>query len=245
MSGAELLPIVTDAAGKTGAPLGEAIGGTLSDVWMGVIGDRVANWRLKNIMAQHAPLKAIEQERGVTLNLEQIPERFAYSWFDKASQEDEPEIQALFAKLLANAAEGNDEALKRRNIELISKMSPSDARLLQYIAKNYESWKHPESSSTGPYLTDYSEFWHAAERDVPNLDETSFETLMAHRIIEEESSSRLDGNALAGFLKNYDGNAITGFYGYNNGIIVTSSLILTATGQSLIKAVFPEEKRPD
>jgi len=238
MSGAELFPIVAKDASETGKPLREAVGTSLADVWQGLWGDKLASWRLKNAAKLNDALGKELAERGLALNLDKIPERFAYSWFEKASQEDEPEIQALFAKLLANAAEGNDEALKRRNIELISKMSPSDAKLLEYIAQVYEDWRHPHSSLAAPYITEYSQFWYEVERNVPDLDDTSLETLMAHRILEEEIDSRLDSSALTDLMRNFDGHSFSLYQTFNSGIITTSNLVLTATGKSLIDALF-------
>jgi len=135
MSGAELFPIIAKDASETGKPLRDAVGTSLADVWQGLWGDKLAAWRLKNAAKVNDKLGKELAERGLTLNLDKIPERFAYSWFDKASQEDEPEIQALFAKLLANAAEGNEEALNRRNIELLSRLAPQDAKLLELLNK--------------------------------------------------------------------------------------------------------------
>lgn len=128
-----ILPIVLDQAKDVSKSLNTAVGGTLSDIWHGIVGDRVAHWRIKNAAAQNALLTEELKKRGVSLRADSLPESYAYRWFEKASEEDEPELQALFARLLANAAEGNQAALGRQNIDLIARMTPEAARLLQAI----------------------------------------------------------------------------------------------------------------
>ena len=126
----ELFPIVTDTA----KPISSAVGGTLADVWQGLIGDRVTAWRIRNAAGVNEKLGKELAKTGQSLNLDTIPEGVAFAWFQKATETDEPEIQELFAKLLANAASGNVEALKKRNIDLVSRLTPDDGRLLSALA---------------------------------------------------------------------------------------------------------------
>lgn len=114
------------------APVQDAlapVGGTLSDAWQAVIGDRVTAWRLKN--AAKLQLKINDELRGLNLKLNstRIPERYAFSWFEEATKQDEPEIQELFARLLARAANDDEDALDRRHINLLSQFTPLDAKV--------------------------------------------------------------------------------------------------------------------
>lgn len=77
--------------------------------------------------------------RGLKLRADKLPESFAFRWFEKASEEDEPELQALFAKLLANAMDGNDAALQRQNIDLVARMTPDAASMLSQLADKYRA----------------------------------------------------------------------------------------------------------
>lgn len=128
MTGSELHPIVS---GITSAVKNSQSGrgGVLSDVWSGLVGDRIQLWRLRNAAKLSESLGRELDGRGIKLNLDTVPERFAFSWFEKATQEDQPEIQELFTKLLANAAEGREAALDRRNISLVSELTPPAAQL--------------------------------------------------------------------------------------------------------------------
>ncbi len=109
------------------------VGGTLSDVWAGVIGDRVAVWRLKNAMATQRALFDEAQKAGVKINTSKIPERYAIGWFEEASKQDEPEIQVLFARLLLRASEGDKDALDRRHVATLSQFTPIDAEIFKEL----------------------------------------------------------------------------------------------------------------
>lgn len=110
-------------------PFGE----TLSDAWKGIIGDRVSHWRLKNAMALQKATNEEAKRLGLTLRRERIPERYAFAWFEEATKHDEPEIQVLFARLLARAAAGEPGAVDRRLLGLLREMTPPDAAVFQRV----------------------------------------------------------------------------------------------------------------
>ena len=94
---------------------------TLGDAWAAVIGDRVAAWRLKNAAALQIKVNEEVAKLGLKLDRPKIPERYAFAWFDEATKQDQPEIQDLFARLLAKAAAGEKGALDRRHLEIITR----------------------------------------------------------------------------------------------------------------------------
>jgi hypothetical protein len=106
---------------------------TLGDAWQAIIGDRVAQWRLKNAM--QLQIRANEEARrlGLALNTARIPERYAFAWFEEATKQDEPELQDLFARLLARAAAGDKDAQDRQLIAVLSQFTPIDAAIFQRI----------------------------------------------------------------------------------------------------------------
>ena len=106
---------------------------TLSDAWLAVVGDRVAAWRLKNAAKLQIKVRSELGRLGVTLSQAHIPERYAFSWFEEATKQDEPEIQELFARLLAKAAAGDPSARDRRLLEIVSHLTPPDAAVMQYF----------------------------------------------------------------------------------------------------------------
>lgn len=109
---------------------------SLGDAWQAVIGDRIAHWRLRNAMALQ--IKANDEARHLGLQLvsSRIPERYAFAWFEEATKQDEPELQVLFARLLAKAAAGDEDASDRRLLKILGAMTPSDAAVFQRIYSN-------------------------------------------------------------------------------------------------------------
>jgi hypothetical protein len=141
MSGVGIDEIVTFAKDAL-AP----VGGTLSDIWAGLIGDKVAGWRLKNIMATQKAVFEEARKAGLAINTSKIPERYAVGWFEEAAKQDEPEIQALFARLLLRASEGDRNALDRRHISTLSQFTPIDAAVFDSLfnpKKQEGSWNPP------------------------------------------------------------------------------------------------------
>jgi hypothetical protein len=109
------------------------VGGTLNDVWQGLIGDRISHYRLKNAMSLQRATNAEASRLGLTLNSARIPDRYVFAWFEEATKQDEPEIQILFARLLARAASGDSDAEDRRLISALKEMTPNDAAIFQRI----------------------------------------------------------------------------------------------------------------
>ena len=112
----------------------DAVSGTLSEAWGAIIGDRIATWRLRNAAKIQLKVQKEFEKLGLKPNVDKIPERYAITWFEEASKQDEDDIQDLFARLLARAAAGDNDALDRRNIEIISKLTPNDAALFLEMA---------------------------------------------------------------------------------------------------------------
>ncbi|SDD84582.1 hypothetical protein SAMN05444678_1261 [Sphingomonas sp. YR710] len=100
------------------------VGQSASEVWNGLIGDRVTYWRVRNFL-RYQPMLAEEASRlGLKLNPSRIPEKYAFAWFEEASKQDEEELQILFARLLARAANGDSEASPdRRLIDILARLT--------------------------------------------------------------------------------------------------------------------------
>ncbi|WP_434404762.1 Abi-alpha family protein [Sphingobium sp. DN12] len=109
------------------------VGNTLSDAWQIVLGDRIAAWRLTNAAKIQVKVNEQVQALGLKLNTAKIPERYALAWFEEATKQDEDEIQTLFAKLLAKAAAGDEDALDRRHISVLAQFTPIDAKAFSIL----------------------------------------------------------------------------------------------------------------
>jgi hypothetical protein len=144
---------------QTGLGAVAGVGLSLTDTWQALIGDRIAAWRLTNALKMQPKIDAELKKAGVKLNAAKVPDRYAFAWFEEATKQDEDEIQELFAKLLAQAAAGNEDALDRRLLEIVTRMTPDDAKVFKAIYDNI-SWKRYEKKSI--YLTSWS--WENVRR---------------------------------------------------------------------------------
>jgi hypothetical protein len=133
MSEGGLLPIVTGVASDTSKPLSEAVGNSLADVWQGIVGDRVAAWRINNAADISKKLDEKLAAKNVKIERDRISDRYAFTWFEEASKQDEPEIQELFAQLLLNASQGDSDALDRRHLSTLSQFTPIDAMVFDRL----------------------------------------------------------------------------------------------------------------
>lgn len=246
MTGKELYPLMK-GAGQALPELNSAKGGVLSDVWYGLIGDRVAAWRLRNAADLNETLGKELAKRGTALNLDTIPERFAFKWFEKATEEDEPEIQELFAKLLTNAAEGNEEALTRRNVELVSQMSPKDAELFQKLVESMRAvqnrFQKPSSRQLkGRYAEEgikwqYNHTAHMLSDDGFTSYE-SFDHLVAIGVLRDTYELAFDNHRIAQSIgRSLDGRS--SFPNLNRATKNERYIQMTRVGDSLAEALYP------
>jgi hypothetical protein len=180
MAGGEIVPIVGSEISATAKPLREAIGLALSDGWQALIGDKVQAWRLERAAEVSKKLSEKLDSRGLEARFDRIPQRFAYTWFDKATQEDESDIQELFAELMANAVSGDERASDRRSVNLVSRLTPEDARLLDYLAKKF--YKKPKWGDP-TFRLDLQQLNFAMSRDGFQTTERALDSLLSLGLI--------------------------------------------------------------
>lgn len=232
----ELLPIVADTA----QPITKALGGTLSDVWQGIIGDRVAGWRIANAVKIDAKLKAKLDEAGVVLLQDSLPEGVAFKWFEEATQADEPEIQELFAQLLANAATGNVDALRKRNIELISSLSPEDARFLSFYADQYTIFLKESRANYTEFSLSFDTLFYREYKEAGFETSLPIDSLLSLGILRLDREFGINKKRMGQFVRS--GGFETPQHALatpESLMAVMESLTLTSVGKSLIQAILP------
>lgn len=153
------------------------VGASLSEAWSAVIGDRIAAWRLKNAAQLQTAVNAEVAKLGLKLDRSKIPERYAFAWFEEATKQDEPEIQKLFARLLARAAAGDEEAADRRHLEILTRLTPMDARVMDWLFQNGGD-PHRHAG-----MVEY-EAWSRLRREVGEAASLSLEHLIALGVFE-------------------------------------------------------------
>lgn len=244
----ELVPIVksavegADAATKeVSSPVLRAIGDTLTDGWQTLLGDRVAAWRIANAAKISAKLTTKVKALGQKLDTSKIPEHYAFAWFDEASKQDDPEIQELFATLLANAANGNGEAAKHRNITIVARLSAEDARLLDTISTIHQQSARGLAVRSCHFSIELSHFEYEAKKINKAVDRENLENLKNLGIVLIENSTEIDDRALSSFVKGGSKNGLFIPSFDARHIIKTKTVLeLTLTGFSLLGAIYPD-----
>lgn len=149
-----------------GAVAGVAL--SLNDTWQAVVGDRIAVWRLTNAAKLQQKVKDELAAAGVKLDASRVPDRYAFAWFEEATKQDEDEIQNLFARLIAQAAAGNEDASDRRHLEIVSRLTPPDAMAFQAMYREADHAK-------------FSDQMFARTRWRPDILRASLERIIGNR----------------------------------------------------------------
>lgn len=240
-----LLPIVKNAASvaDVSTPFGKAVSNTLADVWQGIVGDKVAAWRLSNAAEISRKLSATIAKTGQQVDVSRVPDSYAFGWFEEATKQDQPEIQLLFAKLLLNAMDGNAEALQRRNIEIVSRMSPEDAKALEQIGAEIKKLLMQAESKGRPlqmgWYAEYEWVMKNFVREGVVSSMLPIENLTNLGVISETPSYYLDSDEvmekLAHFIQH--GQALLFQPSFDDALKESTTFSLTLTGISLLRAL--------
>ena len=143
---AGLLENIADEAAETAARgivmavsggLQKEISGTVSEVWRGFIGDRIQEWRVRNLIEGCAETAKILKKKGVDLsNTRALPNGEIYALFDGMSKADQPGLSELWAGLLASAMDPAASVEANTSYtNVLNLMAPNDAVLMQFIAE--------------------------------------------------------------------------------------------------------------
>lgn len=112
---------------------------------VGLLGDRLAYYRLTKAIALQEAVDAKLQERGVKKKY--IPVSFGLPVIENAIVEEEPVLQEKWANLLTNALDETYEKPMRRNFStILADLEPVDARILDMIVKEYLSLSGDKSA---------------------------------------------------------------------------------------------------
>ncbi|MCR9124005.1 MAG: DUF4393 domain-containing protein [Phyllobacteriaceae bacterium] len=119
--------VIKVAAGETASGLV----GFSKDLLGAIIGDRVREWRTRNLISSAAKTADFLKEKGIPLDrCHSLPTGEIYALFEGMSRSDEPEIQALYAGLLANSLT-SDVHDKRAIVSVLANLTPLEARILE------------------------------------------------------------------------------------------------------------------
>ena len=101
---------------------------------VGMAKDWTALLRLKSILVIMDLVEKIRKKEGKSGLLKKIPEKYLLPFITEASKESDPEIQELWAQLIANATDPNKEInIQKVHMSILSQLEPLDAKLLEWF----------------------------------------------------------------------------------------------------------------
>ncbi len=131
---------------KTGGFLNKIFGRAVEDS-IGIVADRIKFFRLQNYITLSENTAKHLRKRGYSENdiTKIVPLKVAIPLIESATLEEDCELQALWAQLLANAMDPEfDIDVKARHVSLLREMEPLDVRILstchsQMLARHHKN----------------------------------------------------------------------------------------------------------
>ncbi|TNE58935.1 MAG: DUF4393 domain-containing protein [Alphaproteobacteria bacterium] len=132
------LTVVPDFVKKLVGPSIEQIGE--------IAGDWARYWRMHNWTIIAEKTEKLLAKKGLQAAVSPIPPGLAFLTIQQASFEDDPNLQDLWAGLLANAMTGGSRhSVAKLAVRILSEMEPLDAKILLHLSK--QGWMTAPSSN--------------------------------------------------------------------------------------------------
>jgi hypothetical protein len=97
--------------------------------------DKIKAWRLRNLICSAAKTKLLLESSGLAITAESLSPGDAARWLEGAADEEEAEIQELWARLLANALDPAKRLpISKTLVSLLREIRPLDASVLIYLS---------------------------------------------------------------------------------------------------------------
>ncbi|GAA0456575.1 MULTISPECIES: Abi-alpha family protein [Sphingomonas] len=120
------------ASGGRGA-LRRAFGSALTE-FGDMLSDQMKLWRFQNLLRIQRKVDRIAAERDFPdALLQALPFGDAMRTLEAASQEDEDDVQELWARLIVKAATAERPSINKLHIELLRSLTPADSALLDLL----------------------------------------------------------------------------------------------------------------
>jgi hypothetical protein len=125
--------IVKEVAGGSRGALRRAFGSALTEFGE-MLADSVKLWRFQNLLRIRDKVDRIVQERDVPeAAFKALPFGDSMRTIEAASQEDEDDVQELWARLIVKAAESDTPQINKLHIEILRSLAPADTALLELL----------------------------------------------------------------------------------------------------------------
>jgi Abortive infection alpha len=162
-------------AGKLAGATADATISIAADIFGGLIGDRVRQWRNRNLINSLAKTADILKEKGIPLDKAKVlPMGEAYAMFENASKQDEPAVSDLWAGLLANAMDpDSDTTIEPALVETLKSFSGCEAALMEFLWKRqdlFEEYSRSKPPFPNVQSVDEKETIDMYKEEVDRLD---------------------------------------------------------------------------
>ncbi|PNQ74358.1 hypothetical protein BA950_14930 [Erythrobacter sp. SAORIC-644] len=99
-----------------------------------MLADSMKLWRFKNLLRIQGKVDRIAKERSIpAAALNALPFGDSMRTIEGASQEDEDDVQEVWARLIVKAAASETPKVNKLHIELLQSLSPADTALLELL----------------------------------------------------------------------------------------------------------------
>jgi len=158
ISGAEGLALragneISHTAAKRASAFLESVSKGVGEALGGVFADKLNFRRFRNLIPIVLEAKRLLAENGLTVH--EIPLKVIHPLLEAASLEEDPDLQELWANLLANAADSRQQVtVTTQYASILRELKPSDARFFQYYVEEYKEPKtgsHREATTAAAY----------------------------------------------------------------------------------------------
>ena len=113
---------------------GDGLLDTGANVFQGVFGDRLREWRVRRLVkGASRTLEILKNENVDPSKIDALPESKIYSIFEGMSLEEESPVSEMWSNLLASAVK-EDRCEVKQFSSTLKALEPCDARVLQFLA---------------------------------------------------------------------------------------------------------------
>lgn len=125
--------IAKEVAGGSRGALRRVFGPALTEFGE-MLADSVKLWRFRNLLRIREKVDRIVEERDIPEDaFGALPFGDSMRTIEAASQEDENDVQELWARLIVKAAESDCPKINKLHVEILSSLSPADTALLELL----------------------------------------------------------------------------------------------------------------
>lgn len=120
----------------------DGIGGFVADIFGGVVGDGIKQWRTRRLIDVLFKTKEHLESKGIRLeNTRALPQGELFAIFEGASKQVDPDLATMWAALLANAMNPeSDIDIDPQAIRLLENLSGLDALIINTLHKYEEEY---------------------------------------------------------------------------------------------------------